>query len=248
METWSRVSLLLVVFIATITGEVKLTDANVLFRFSLGVRVGNNDSTETIGGDDVFNKTIIFDNNRLTIRNNLDPNDMYEETVGTEAPYYSKLPSSTTTVQPVLSADDFRMEEQRKMEKKLMEIYEALTQLLQEITIIDGRSEYLEQKLKIIISYVNFFAQPAAKGFKSQNPNDNANLTCYRSFIEFVEKLDEPVVGLKMSEQVKDYYLLKSLLEKYKIFQLKEDVDEQMHAASEAWKQYVAKKVVKVDV
>ncbi|XP_054744879.1 uncharacterized protein LOC129249215 [Anastrepha obliqua] len=240
-----RMHFLLVVFIAAIAREAKLTNANVIFRFELDFHVKSDKSTEQ---EDVINKTVIFNNDHITVKNNLNPDESIEEKL-TERP--EELLLVTTTVEPPRSMSDFWLEEQNltgMTDKKLKEIVEALTKLNEEISPVVGRSDFGSSKVKIITRYLNILDASAAEALSSNTTSSGNKFEYLRKFIKLVDKLKEPPMGVNGGERTMEYLILKLALEKYQIAKLQADVEEQVIAAEKAWQQYRESKLVEVNI
>uniref|UniRef100_W8BYW6 Uncharacterized protein n=1 Tax=Ceratitis capitata TaxID=7213 RepID=W8BYW6_CERCA len=239
--------LLLAVIITVISKDAKLTSANVLFRFAFDFHVkSGNDSTETHDG--VFNKTWIFENNHITVKNNLSPDESVEEELISQT---ENAPSETSTVGPLRSMADF-WAQQRNLnsatDRKLREIVNTLTKMNQEITTVVGRSDFVASKVKLITRYLNILDAAAAEEFSSNLTTTHTKFDYLRKFIKLADKLKEPPAGVEGGERTLDYVLMKMALDKYRIAQLRVEVDEQVTVAEDAWQQYVKSKLVEVDV
>uniref|UniRef100_A0A0A1X5X4 Tropomyosin-2 n=1 Tax=Zeugodacus cucurbitae TaxID=28588 RepID=A0A0A1X5X4_ZEUCU len=240
-----RIQLLLVAVIAVITRDAKLANANVLFRFALDFHVKSGDSNET---EDVINKTLIFQNHHVIVKNNLNSEEPIDEEL-TARPDKSAL--VTTTVGPLRSMSDFWIQEQNltdAADTKLKQIVKALTELNREISPVVGRSDFVSSKVKIITRYLNILDASAAATTDSNqtiSPNKFAHL---QKFIKLAEKLKEPPIDADGSERTLDGMVMKLALDKYQIASLQAEVEEQVTAAEEAWQRYVKTKLVEVAV
>ncbi|XP_039967547.1 uncharacterized protein LOC126767851 [Bactrocera neohumeralis] len=233
-----RIQLLLLAVIAVITRESKHANANVLFRFALNFHVKSGESNET---DGAINKTLIFENNRVTIKNNLQPEESIEEELTAEPD--TTEPHSTTDG-PLRSMSDFWMQEQNVTDAT--EIVDALTQLNREISQVVGRSDYISSKVKLITRYLNILDARAAAAHDANLTNSHYKYDQLRKFIKLADKLKEPPIAA--SERTLDYMVMKLALDKYRIADLQEKVAKQVTDAEKAWQLYVKTRLVEVDV
>ncbi|XP_018789430.1 PREDICTED: uncharacterized protein LOC108969271 [Bactrocera latifrons] len=232
-----RMQLLLLAVIAVITRQSKHANANVLFRFALDFHVKSDESNET---DGAINKTLIFENNHITIKNNLQPEESIEEEL-TAGPDKTETPS--TTAGPLRSMSDFWLQEQNVTD--VAETVDALTQLNREISPLVGRSDYISSKVKLVTRYLNILDARAAAANDENLTNSQYKYDQLRKFIKLAEKLKEPPIAA--SERTLDYTVMKLALEKYHIADLQEKVAKQVTDAEKAWQLYVKTRLVEVD-
>ncbi|XP_036322306.1 uncharacterized protein LOC118736315 [Rhagoletis pomonella] len=243
-----RLRLLLLALTTTIVKESKPAHANVLFRFALDFHVISGDSSEDEG---VINKTLIFENNRVTVKNNLHPDEPLEEEL-TARP--NELALATTTAGPLLEPmNDLWLQQQNLIdptEQKLKEIVEALTKLNEEIWPVVGRSDFVSSKVKMINHYINILDASAAEALNSNTTTTNpANKFEYlRKFLKLADKLKEPPGGVNGGKRSMEYMVMKLELDKYQIGKLQAEVEAQVAACERAWQNYVESKVVEVTI
>ncbi|XP_011211369.2 uncharacterized protein LOC105231648 [Bactrocera dorsalis] len=232
-----RIQLLLLAVIAVITRESKHANANVLFRFALDFHVKSGESNET---DGAINKTLIFENNHVTIKNNLQPDESIEEELSAES---DKTEPSGTTAGPLRSMSDFWMQEQNVTDAT--EIVDALTQLNREISPVVGRSDYISSKVKLVTRYLNILDARAAAANNANLTNSHYKYDQLRKFIKLADKLKEPPITA--SERTLDYMVMKLALDKYHIADLQAKVEKQVTDAEKAWELYVKTRLVEVE-
>ncbi|XP_014091162.2 uncharacterized protein [Bactrocera oleae] len=235
-----RIQLLLLVVFALITRKTKLANANVLFRFALDFHVKSGDSNET---DAAIDKTLTFENNHVTIKNNLHP----EESIGRELTSRpDEMAQFSTTAGPLRTMSDFWMQEQNDTDAT--EIVDALTGLYQEISPVVGRSDFISSKVKLITRYLNILDASAAAANDSHQTKSHYNVDQLRKFIKLADKLKEPPIAADDSQRTLDYMVMKLALDKYRIASLQAKIEKQVTATEKAWQQYVKTKLVEVVV